>query len=215
MTAYWTHTYLNTISTFSHQGSGTHPHHIWVTHIHTTKLLCWLRQQIRLNSLGGENAVSFLQVLQRAPTAAQSLFTVGGFSCALFSLGNSTLVLLFGPPSYLVKNPVSKGSETKKNLKSLEGRERVKAACCLCSLTYCKVLVITKVTYAQRLRNIAPSVPLYSHRLTARYPVSSPRRGCRWGARVPPSQQGVSRKFAAMPEVSLRTAGGGGEEEKA
>lgn len=123
-TVNWTHTYLNTISTFSHQGSGTHPHRIWVTHIHTTKLLCWLRQQIRLNSLGGENAVSFLQVLQRAPTAAQSLFTVGGgFLCALFLLGNSKLVLLFGPPSRLVKNPVSKGSETKKHFKVFR-RER-------------------------------------------------------------------------------------------
>lgn len=120
----WTHTYINTISTFSHQGSGTHPHHIWVTHIHTTKLLCWLRQQIRLNSLGGENAVSFLQVLQRAPTAAHSLVTVvGGCLCALVVLANSKLVLPFGPPSCLVKNPVRKGSETKKHFKVVR-RER-------------------------------------------------------------------------------------------
>lgn len=107
------------------------------------------------------------------------------------------------------KTPLAKDLRQRNVLKSLEGRERerVKAACCLCSLTYCKVLVITKVTYAQRLRNIAPSVPFYSHRFTARYPVSSPRCGCRRGARVPPSHQGVSRRFVAMPEVSLRTAG--------
>lgn len=149
-------------------------HHIWVTHINTTKLLYRLRQQIRLKSLGGENA----RVLQRAATAAQSMFTVvGGSLCALILLDYSKLVLLF-------TIMFGQWSERKKHFKVFKRNRVERQPVFLCSLTYCKVLVITKVTYAQRLGTIAINsslctVYLFIHTDQQR-PLSSPQADCRW-----------------------------------
>lgn len=64
-----------------------------VSYIHTTKTLCWLRQQTRLYGLGGDKKWASYRCSKWAPTAAQSLFTRRLLVCSYFSLVYSKVVL--------------------------------------------------------------------------------------------------------------------------
>lgn len=94
-------------------------------------------------------------------------------------------MLLFCSPSCLVNASICQWSEEKKHFKVFK-RDRVeRQPVFLCSLTYRKVLVITKVTYAQRLAKTAINSPLCTFLLTQiNSAVSSPQSVCRrWASK--------------------------------